>query len=195
MSTTGLVCSIRWTDLTFSTKVTATAAGFLFLVSLLFMAYAYARIYHRVRKVFTLFNTLHGVSEEGKMTVQARMRASSETTMTAASKSKVRQRVLLVQSVVIVALFVCCWTPYVAVAIIGLVKGTQTVDSGEPDIEFVFFAEMMMLMHAVLNPIVVCVFDQDLLKVIVVRGSGQVYRPLRPLISPPTLFPHGNVHC
>ncbi|KAI8610305.1 hypothetical protein BC830DRAFT_760100 [Chytriomyces sp. MP71] len=74
-----------------------------------------------------------------------------------------RQMALLIQSIVIVSVFILGWTPYLVFALIEMITGTKG------DRYFEFAAEMILSLQDGINPIVVICFDQNI-RANVLRG-------------------------
>ncbi|KAI8834187.1 hypothetical protein BJ741DRAFT_689091 [Chytriomyces cf. hyalinus JEL632] len=171
MQPSGDNCTVRWHSRDPRTVIVSCACAVILVTPLTGIGFAYYFIYRKVSKTFESFKATGVISNEGKS-----VQTSNTGALTNASEIKTgtwhltkqskrekceeeeKQVALLIQSLVIVGVFVVGWTPYMLYGTFGLLSGVSLSASVE------FAADYVLQVNYLANPFVIFLFDKDIQK-------------------------------
>ncbi|TPX73925.1 hypothetical protein CcCBS67573_g04798 [Chytriomyces confervae] len=185
MQPSGDNCTVRWHSRDPRTVIVSCVCAVILVTPLTGIGFAYYFIYRKVSKTFESFKATGVISNEGKS-----VQTSSTGALTNASEIKTgtrhltkqskrekceeeeKQMALLIQSLVVVGVFIVGWTPYMLYGTFGLLSGVSLPASVE------FAADYVLQVNYLANPFVIFLFDKDIQKNLDHRSNSSVRNSL-----------------
>ncbi|KAJ3230734.1 hypothetical protein HDU81_004275 [Chytriomyces hyalinus] len=171
MQPSGDNCTVRWHSRDPRTVIVSCVCAVILVTPLTGIGFAYYFIYRKVSRTFESFKATGVISNEGKsvhtsstgaVTNGSEIRTGTRHLTKQSKREKceeeAKQMALLIQSLVIVGVFVVGWTPYMLYGTFGLLSGVGLPASVE------FAADYVLQVNYLANPFVIFFFDKDIQK-------------------------------